>query len=80
MPPVIIKLNRPGVRELLRDPKTIDLENRTRRMAAAAGPGMEPDVSVGKERARGEVRTDTVDAMLAEAKTRDLTRAIDAAR
>jgi hypothetical protein len=78
---VRIVLNRRGVRELLRSPEILrDLEQRARRIAAAAGPGHEVDSQVGPNRARASVRTDTIDAMLGEATDRDLTRAIDAGR
>lgn len=76
-----IKLNRAGVRALLRDPKVeADLARRARAIAAAAGPGHQVDSSIGRNRARAAVITETVEAKLAEATDRDLTRAIDAGR
>ena len=78
---VRIVLNRKGVRELLRSPEVLaDLERRARRIASSAGPGHAVDSEVGRNRARASVRTDSIDAMLAEADTHQLTRAIDAGR
>lgn len=78
---VKIKLNRPGVRELLRSAEVqADLARRARAIAAAAGPGMEVDTEVGSNRARASVRTVTTDARRREATERALTRAIDAGR
>lgn len=52
-----------------------------RRVAAAAGPGMEVDVNdEGRTRVRVTVWTATAEARVAEATRRALTRAIDAAR
>lgn len=52
-----------------------------RRLAAAAGPGMEVDTDdEGRNRARVTVWTATIEARVAEATDRSLTRAIDAAR
>lgn len=66
---------------LLRSPEVrADLEARARRIAAAAGPGMEVDVEVGAKRARASVRTATYEAMRAEATDRALSRALDAGR
>lgn len=75
-----IKLHSPGVKALLQDPKVTDLEGRAARIAAAAGEGMEADLTIGPQRARASVRTATPEAMVAEATNRDLTRAIDAGR
>lgn len=78
---VDIKLNRAGVRALLRDPKVVaDLTRRGHAIATAAGPGNEVDVEVGRNRARVEVVTKTPEAMQREATHRSLTRAIDAGR
>jgi hypothetical protein len=78
---VRIVLNRKGVREILRSPEVeADLERRARHIAAAAGPGHEVDVTVGGNRARASVRTDTFEAMRDEATDRNLTRALDAGR
>lgn len=78
---VRIKLNRKGIRELLRSPEVLtDLRNRADRIAAAAGPGHAVDAGVGRNRARASVRTDTREAMEAEAQFRNLTRALDAGR
>lgn len=78
---VRIKLNHNGIRQLLRSPEVSrDLEERARRIAAAAGPGHEVDVTAGPNRARASVRTVTAEAVTAEAVDRNLTRAIDAGR
>lgn len=57
-----------------------DLEQRAKRVAEAAGPGMEVDLYVGRRRARASVRTADEHAMRGEAKDRRLTRAFQAAR
>lgn len=58
-----------------------DLIRRGRRVAAAAGPGMEVDTDdEGRTRARVTVWTATIEARVAEARHRALTRSIDAAR
>lgn len=76
-----IKLNRKAVRELLRSPAVrAELERRAQAIANAAGEGMETDSETGATRARAVVFTASVDAMMAEAKQRALTRAIDAGR
>lgn len=76
-----IVLNRRGVRELLRSQEVRrDLERRAEAIANAAGPGHLVDSQVGKNRARASVRTDSIDAMIAEATNRNLTRALDAGR
>ena len=49
-------------------------------IAAAAGPGMEARVRMGRTRVRGTVTTSTRAARRAEATNQALTRAIDAAR
>ena len=81
---VRVVLNRAGVRELLRSPEVqADLAERARRIAEAAGgeeAGFETSVIVGGNRARASVITATAEAMVAEAKHRTLTRAIDAGR
>jgi hypothetical protein len=76
-----VKLNRKGMRDLLRSEEVRkDLDRRAARVAAAAGPGMEHSSTIGRNRALAMVWTETVDAMVAEATDRKLTRAIDAAR
>ena len=75
------KLNRGGVRDLLRGPQVLsDLRSRASRVAAAAGPGHRVEVGLGPNRARAAVITDTMEARRAEATDRSLTRAIDAGR
>lgn len=81
MTDVKIKVNRKGVRELLRSPEVLaDLERRAHRIANAAGPGHRVESQVGANRARVAVITDTIEAMVAEATDRRLTQAIDAGR
>lgn len=76
-----IKLNRRGMRELLRSQSVLaDLERRAKDISDAAGPGHRVEAQVGRNRARAAVITDTVDAKLGEAKRRTLTRAVDAGR
>lgn len=76
-----VKLNRKGIRDLLRSAEVRnDLERRAARIAAAAGDGMESDSSIGKNRARASVWTDTHEARRAEADGFALSRAIDAGR
>jgi len=57
-----------------------DLERRARLIAAAAGPGHRVEVEVGRNRARAAVITDTIPAMIAEGRDRNLSRALDAGR
>ena len=76
-----VEVNRQAIRDLLKSPGVVaDLEARGRRVAAAAGPGHKLDSSVGKIRARVGVITDPTEARRSEARSRSLTRAIDAAR
>lgn len=78
---VRIVLNRKGIRDLLRsDEVRRDLERRADAIAAAAGPGHVVDSEIGPNRARASVRTDTIDAMIDEATSRNLTRSLDAGR
>lgn len=84
MASVRIQLNRAGVRQLLRSEEVqADLLRRAEQIAAAAGgeaAGFETSVVVGRNRARASVITATAEAMVAEARDRTLTRAIDAGR
>lgn len=81
MAKVKVVVNRQAVRALLKSPEIrADLERRGRRIAEAAGPGHESETFVGRSRVRVTVRTETFEAMHAEATTRDLSRAIDAGR
>lgn len=76
-----VKLDSKAVRDLLRsDEVKADLERRARAIAAAAGEGFEVDSDVGPARARASVRSATLEAHVAEATDRALTRAIDAGR
>lgn len=76
-----VEISRAGVEALLKSQEVQDdLRRRAEAIASAAGPGMEADVRVGKSRARASVRTGDFDAILAEARDKALTRAIDAGR
>lgn len=76
-----IELDRGAVRALLQSGEVVaELGRRASAIAAAAGPGMEAEVRVGATRARATVRTATIEAELAEAIDRALTRALDAGR
>lgn len=76
-----IVLNRKNIRDLLKSPKVAaDLRRRAENIARAAGPGHRVESEIGKNRARAAVITDSIDAMVAEAQNRNLTRAIDAGR
>ena len=76
-----LKLNRSGIRELLRsDEVADDLRRRAEAIARAAGDGHEVDVEVGPNRARAAVITDTLEAKAREARKRSLTSAIEAGR
>lgn len=78
---VRIELNRSAIRDLLQSEEVkVDLEERARRIASAAGQGFEVNSAIGRTRARAEVRSATVEARLAEARERVLTQAIDAGR
>lgn len=78
---VRVVLTRNGPRDLRRSREVVrDLEARAERIAAAAGPGHRVETEIGQNRARVAVITDTVEAMVAEAIHRTLTRALDAGR
>lgn len=69
------------MRQLLRSPETLDeLERRAENIAAAAGPDHRVESQIGPNRGRAAVITDSFEAILAEATSRTLTRAIDAGR
>lgn len=81
MAKVRIELNHSAVRQLLRsDEVKADLERRAKRIADAAGPGHDVDVSTGRNRARADVATESFAARYRESTERTLTRAIDAGR
>jgi hypothetical protein len=85
MAKVKVELNRKGVRQLLRSNEVLDdLGRRAENIEAAANAaepgGFEWDADVGPNRARASVRTVSREGMVAEAKDRALTRAIDAGR
>jgi hypothetical protein len=76
-----VKLDPQGIRDLLRSQEVLrDLERRARNIASAAGEGMEVDAEIGKNRARASVRTATLEARIAEASDRTLTKSLDAGR
>lgn len=82
---VRIELNKAEVRRILRGEGEYsgvrdEIERRTEAIAAAAGEGMEPSVQVGAKRLHGSVITATAEAMVAEARDRTLTRALEAGR
>lgn len=75
------KLNSKGIRAMLRSSAVeTDMLARAQRIARVAGEGFEADSFVGRNRARGDVFTETREAMQAEADNMALTRAIDAGR
>lgn len=76
-----VQLDSKGIEQLLRSPEVVkDLERRAAAVAAAAGPGMRSGAYQGRDRARARVWTGSAAAKRAEAESRALTRAIDAAR
>jgi hypothetical protein len=76
---VKVTVDRKAVTALLKSPAVqADLLARARRIASAAGPGMEASSMVGRTRARASVITATPEAMLAEAKTRRLSSSLQA--
>ena len=81
-----IELISAGVQQLLKQESAADVGRRCAAIAAAAtanaGPGavFGHDVVIGRNRAHGMVWADNLEARLAEATTRALTRAIDAGR
>lgn len=75
------KLNRLGVRQLLRSTQTETMLHRLAdRTAAAAGPGHRVESEIGKNRARAVVITDSWPARWAEARRRNLTKALGSTR
>lgn len=76
-----IKLNKKGVIALLTSADvTADLASRGKKIADAAGEGVEVTTTRNKDRAVVFVRTETYEAKKGEATGRTLTRAIDAGR
>lgn len=57
-----------------------DIRRRVEAIAAAAGPGFEASVVVGRNRVHGSVISKTKKAARQEAKRRALSRAVDAGR
>ena len=79
--PSKFKLRREAIRELLTSPQVeAELRRRAERVAAEAGPGHVVDSQRGKRRARAAVITANTEAIVAEARTRNLTRALNAGR
>lgn len=78
---VKIKLNRKGIRALMRGPEAVaDLRRRSDNIAEAAGEGFESEAKPLRTRAHATVWAGTPEAKEAEADTRALTKAIDAGR
>lgn len=75
-----VEVNRKAMARLLKEESVPLLEDITRDIAAAAGPGFEGDVQIGANRARGLVGTTDYESRKAEAEDRVLTRSIDAGR
>lgn len=76
-----IEMNPAGVREILQSEAVrAELHRRAQLIADAAGEGMEASSQIGATRARASVRTETPEAMRAEAEDRTLSSAIDAGR
>ncbi len=76
-----VKVHSPGARQVLRaEGVAADLGGRAGRIASAAGPGFEVDVTTNRDRAVAFVRAATPEARAAEAEGRKLTRAVDAGR
>lgn len=79
--PVRVQLKRGAVEQLLKGPEiTRLLTDMGQSIARAAGPGHEVNVDRGPNRVRVEVVTSTFEAMRNEARTRALTRAVQAGR
>jgi tRNA A37 threonylcarbamoyltransferase TsaD len=76
-----MKLNSREIDNLLKSPAVQRrLLQAAQRIAAAAGPGMEASVEVGRTRARASVITATTEARRAQATRLALIRALDAGR
>lgn len=76
-----VELHNKGFNELRTSPGVMaDLTARARRVAAAAGEGMEVHVTRGGARGRASVHTATFQARMAQARNNALSRAIDSAR
>ncbi len=76
-----LKFKRNWARDLMRSPGVLaDLERRAANVAAAAGPGHEVRSEVGKIRPRAAVVTARVQAIRAEAESKNLTSALDAGK
>ncbi len=77
---VRIEFNPTGIAALLKDPAIVaDLEARGNAIAAAAGEGHEVQTWIGRNRARVTVRTESIDAIVAEAVDRNLSNAFGGA-
>lgn len=77
----VVDVKSPGAQDVLKQRGVArDIERRLNQIAAAAGPGHEVRVRVGKTRVRGTVRTATRAARRAEATKQNLSRAIDRGR
>jgi hypothetical protein len=75
------KINDDAIKAILNGPEIEELiDERTKRIAEAAGPGFKPSVRKGKTRMRGSVITTDKASRLAEAQDRALTKAVEAGR
>lgn len=76
-----LKINRKGIIGVLTSAEvTRDLSSRGKKIADAAGEGVEVTTTRNRDRAVVFVRTETFEAKKAEAEDRTLTRALDAGR
>lgn len=76
-----LKMKKAGSRQLLTGSAVEDdIRARAEAIAHAAGDGFEAEVTIGRQRVLGAVRPVTFAAAEAEAKSRVLTKAIDAGR
>jgi hypothetical protein len=84
MPSVRVEMDSAGFKAILSGPEVEGLlRKHAEAIAAAAGPGHVVDIiqgGYGGGRKVAIIATDTVDAMIAEATDRNLTRALDAGR
>lgn len=74
------RLNHQAIRKLLTEGAEPELERRARMIAAAAGEGHRVEVWRGRERSRASVSTDSYSARYRQAKSFNLSRAIEAGR
>lgn len=76
-----IELDSKGIKQLLQGAEVgDDIKRRTDAVARRAGEGMRSSTYTGRDRVRGMVWTGTAEARKAEAESRALLKALDAAR